>query len=196
MKDYRIQIKVRNANILRLMENCGIKTVAELCRLAGTNQQNIGKILNLQLSPVFTGRANTGDWLPCVVKLCEFFGKLPADLFSQEQMTPLAKNTGSTDVGFEEITNLIGGYAEDPSALLEIKDRDKTLSNVLATLSDREQAIINLRHGLDGQTHTLQEVATIFGVTQERIRQIEIKALRKLRYPGHWTKNFKQEYLS
>lgn len=196
MKDYRIQIKVRNANILRLMENRGIKTVAELCRLAGTNQQNIGKILNLQLSPVFTGRANTGDWLPCVVKLCEFFGKLPADLFSQEQMTPLAKNTGSTDVGFEEITNLIGGYTEDPSALLEIKDRDKTLSNVLATLSDREQAIINLRHGLDGQTHTLQEVATIFGVTQERIRQIEIKALRKLRYPGHWTKNFKQEYLS
>ena len=82
------------------------------------------------------------------------------------------------------------------AALLEIKDRDKTLSNVLATLSDREQAIINLRHGLDGQTHTLQEVATIFGVTQERIRQIEIKALRKLRYPGHWTKNFKQEYLS
>ena len=196
MKDYRIEIKVRNANILRLMENRGIKTVAELCRLAGTNQQKIGNILNLKLSPVFTGRANRGDWLPCVVKLCEFFGKLPADLFSEEQMTPLAKNTGSADVGFEEITNLIGGYSEDPSALLEIKDRDKALSNALETLSDKEQAIINLRHGLNGQIHTQQEVATIFGVTKTWINYIEARALRKLRHPSRWDKNFEQEYLS
>ena len=195
MKDYRIQIKVRNANILRLMENRGIKTVAELCRLTSTSQQTIGQILNLKLSPVFTGRANTGDWLPCVVKLCEFFGKLPADLFSQEQMTPLAKNAGSTDVGFEEITNLIGGYSEDPSALLEIKDRDKALSNALETLSDKEQAIINLRHGLNGQIHTQQEVATIFGVTKTWISHIEARALRKLRHPSRWTKSFEQEYL-
>ena len=196
MKDYRIQIKVRNANILRLMENRGIKTVAELCRLTSTSQQTIGNILNLKLSPVFTGRANTGDWLPCVVKLCEFFGKLPADLFSQEQMTPLAKNAGSTDVGFEEITNLIGGYSEDPSALLEIKDRDKMLSNALETLTDREQEIINLRHGLNGEAHTLKEVGMLLGVTGARIREIEARALRKLRHPSRWDKKFEQEYLS
>ncbi len=59
------------------------------------------------------------------------------------------------------------------------------LSDVLGTLSPREQKVLELRFGLrDGRTRTLEEVGREFGVTRERIRQIEAKALRKLRHPS------------
>ena len=59
------------------------------------------------------------------------------------------------------------------------------LNDVLLELTDREEKVLRLRFGLnDGQCRTLEEVGQIFGVTRERIRQIEAKALRKLRHPS------------
>ena len=59
------------------------------------------------------------------------------------------------------------------------------LNEVLKTLSDREARVLRLRFGLDdGRTRTLEEVGREFKVTRERIRQIEAKALRKLRHPS------------
>ena len=61
----------------------------------------------------------------------------------------------------------------------------KELAEVLETLTDREERVLRLRFGLeDGHTRTLEEVGKEFGVTRERIRQIEAKALRKLRHPS------------
>ena len=59
------------------------------------------------------------------------------------------------------------------------------LDEVLSTLTDREQEVLRLRFGLDdGRQRTLEEVGQMFKVTRERIRQIEAKALRKLRHPN------------
>ena len=60
------------------------------------------------------------------------------------------------------------------------------IADVLSTLSEREARVLELRFGLgDGISHTLEQVGQEFGVTRERIRQIEAKALRKLRQPSH-----------
>ena len=59
------------------------------------------------------------------------------------------------------------------------------VTDVLHTLNDREARVLELRFGLeDGRSRTLEEVGKDFGVTRERIRQIEAKALRKLRHPN------------
>ena len=61
---------------------------------------------------------------------------------------------------------------------------NKQLGEVLETLTDREKKVLQLRFGLnDGKSRTLEDVGQYFGVTRERIRQIEAKALRKLRHP-------------
>ena len=70
----------------------------------------------------------------------------------------------------------------DAAAFTMLKEQ---LEDVLSTLTDREQKVLRLRFGLDdGRARTLEEVGKEFNVTRERIRQIEAKALRKLRHPS------------
>jgi RNA polymerase primary sigma factor len=94
-----------------------------------------------------------------------------------------------TPVGEEEESQL-GDFIVDrrvisPSeAVINLNLREQT-AEVLKTLSPREEKIIKMRFGLmDGSEHTLEEVGQYFAVTRERIRQIEAKALRKLRHPS------------
>ena len=94
-----------------------------------------------------------------------------------------------TPIGEEEDSHL-GDFIPDDDApapaeaasLILLKEQ---LNDVLATLTDREAKVLKLRFGLeDGRSRTLEEVGKEFDVTRERIRQIEAKALRKLRHPS------------
>lgn len=77
------------------------------------------------------------------------------------------------------------GEAVDPENNASYEMLKNELEDVLETLTDREENVLRLRFGLDdGRQRTLEEVGTVFGVTRERIRQIEAKALRKLRHPS------------
>jgi RNA polymerase primary sigma factor len=74
--------------------------------------------------------------------------------------------------------------AVDPQAVVEASALQRTVAEALSELTPREQRIICMRFGIGGATdHTLEEVGKVFGVTRERIRQIEAKALEKLRHP-------------
>src|SRR5271165_5848398 len=95
----------------------------------------------------------------------------------------------SSPIGVEEDSHL-GDFIEDrqavsPSeAVISVNLKEYT-SQVLRTLTPREERVIKMRFGLeDGSEHTLEEVGQSFQVTRERIRQIEAKALRKLRHPS------------
>jgi RNA polymerase primary sigma factor len=92
-------------------------------------------------------------------------------------------------VGEEEDSH-VGDFIEDKENVspFEFADRSmetERINEVLSQLTDREARVIRLRYGLeDGRTHTLEEVGKEFNVTRERIRQIEAKALKKLRHPS------------
>ena len=75
--------------------------------------------------------------------------------------------------------------ASEPSDVASYMMLREQLAGVLKTLTPREEKVLCLRYGLiDGKMHTLEEVGDAFEVTRERIRQIEAKALRKLRHPS------------
>ena len=94
-----------------------------------------------------------------------------------------------TPIGEEEDSHL-GDFIEDqeapaPSEAASFRLLTEQLEGVLNTLTSREEKVLRLRFGLeDGRARTLEEVGQVFGVTRERIRQIEAKALRKLRHPS------------
>jgi RNA polymerase primary sigma factor len=92
-------------------------------------------------------------------------------------------------VGDEESSSL-GDFIEDEDALSPLDSASRQMlreqiQDALTLLTEREREVLELRFGLkDGKDHTLEEVSAFFDVTRERIRQIEAKALRKLRHPS------------
>ena len=94
-----------------------------------------------------------------------------------------------TPIGEEEDSHL-GDFIEDvdspaPAEAASYTLLREQLNEVLHTLTPREEQVLKLRFGLDdGRTRTLEEVGKVFNITRERIRQIEAKALRKLRHPS------------
>jgi RNA polymerase primary sigma factor len=102
-----------------------------------------------------------------------------------------------TKVGEDEDSTLGDFVADDKPSPVDAASRQLLkdhLDEVLGTLTEREAKVLTLRFGLDGgQPKTLEEVGKVFGVTRERIRQIEAKALRKLKHPSRRKKL--QDYL-
>ncbi len=112
--------------------------------------------------------------------------------YKVEQIVRVAQKSLSLEMSVgEEDDGHLGDFIEDKTSLPPMETATRKLlqeevSGVLNSLSPREGRVVQLRFGLkDGHAHTLDEVGKKFGVTRERVRQIEAKALRKLRHPRH-----------
>ena len=93
-------------------------------------------------------------------------------------------NVNDSESGATTLESLIAGLNSEPSHNLEIKDRRRNLLEVLDMLTEREKQVISMRFGLEGgNPQTLAELSKHFNLTRERIRQIELKTLEKLRQP-------------
>ena len=114
---------------------------------------------------------------------------LPIEKIIEANRTASDTLSLDTPVGDEEDTT-IGSFVEDdntpgPADATSNTLLAEALGEILDTLTEREADVLRMRFGMyDGRTHTLEEVGQIFGVTRERIRQIENKAIRKLRHPS------------
>ena len=114
---------------------------------------------------------------------------LPVEKIIEANRTAADTLSLDTPVGDEEDTT-IGSFVEDDNTPGPAESTSNTmlaeaLAEILDTLTQREADVLRMRFGMyDGRTHTLEEVGQIFGVTRERIRQIENKAIRKLRHPS------------
>jgi RNA polymerase primary sigma factor len=116
-------------------------------------------------------------------------GTLSAERIRDIQLIAMDPLSLEKPVGEEEDSH-VGDFIEDKDNESPLKYANTSLLNdklneVLTELTDREERVIRLRYGLDdGRNHTLEEVGKEFGVTRERIRQIEAKAIKKLRHPA------------
>ena len=114
---------------------------------------------------------------------------LPVEKIIEANRTAADTLSLDTPVGDDEDTS-IGSFVEDertpgPADATSNALLAEALKEILDTLTEREADVLRMRFGMyDGRTHTLEEVGQIFGVTRERIRQIENKAIRKLRHPS------------
>ncbi len=125
---------------------------------------------------------------PTVEEIAAELG-LPVEKIIEANRTAADTLSLDTPVGDEEDTS-IGSFVEDertpgPADATSNALLSEALKEILDTLTEREADVLKMRFGMyDGRTHTLEEVGQIFGVTRERIRQIENKAIRKLRHPS------------
>ena len=125
---------------------------------------------------------------PTVEEIAKELG-LPVEKIIEANRTAADTLSLDTPVGDEEDTS-IGSFVEDertpgPADATSNAMLSEALKEILDTLTEREADVLKMRFGMyDGRTHTLEEVGQIFGVTRERIRQIENKAIRKLRHPS------------
>ncbi|MBQ1410939.1 MAG: RNA polymerase sigma factor RpoD [Oscillospiraceae bacterium] len=125
---------------------------------------------------------------PTLEEIAEELG-LPIEKIIEANRTAADTLSLDTPVGDEEDTT-IGSFVEDDNTPGPAESTSNTmlaeaLTEILGTLTQREADVLKMRFGMyDGRNHTLEEVGQKFGVTRERIRQIENKAIRKLRHPS------------
>lgn len=183
-------------------EHLGIKTaddaLLELLRLNMVDRVKIGTTYYFQTKKII---AKLSELLRISRRLAQEYGRepTPKEIGQEMERSPqkvreIAKVSQlpislESPIGEEEDSHL-GDFIEDRDALPPVDAASKQLlkeqiDDVLSTLTPREQRVLELRFGLeDGRSRTLEEVGKEFNVTRERIRQIEAKALRKLRHPS------------
>ena len=186
-KEYRLKISVQNNLLLSAIEDAGYKSQAEFARSMDALPEFVNKLVAMREAPI--GR--NGEFSQAAKMIMEALGAAPSDLWTDAQLyVSLARNSASAEVGVEEVKRIMGDAMHPilisaPDEFVEELETNRDVRNALKTLSLREAAVLRMRFGIEINTeHTLKEVADKFDVTSEGIRQIEARALRKLRNPS------------
>ena len=207
MKDYRIEVRVKNNILYKLMKNKGIETVAELSRLCGVSLPAVYNFMNLKVIPYSCEKkAKEGEFKQSVLKLAEFFNVTPYEMFPIQHLDkPLLINKAESELTFEEINQYIlpgedkplleDGLFEPEHIIFEDQKRN-AVSDMLKTLTKKEENVMRSYYGIDEPQQTLSEIARNVekmtghkvhtgekGISKERMRQIILKAERKLNHP-------------
>jgi DNA-binding CsgD family transcriptional regulator/DNA-binding Xre family transcriptional regulator len=188
MEDYRLQLKVQNGHLFRMMESRGLKTIAELARATGISQDPLGKAANLK-QPVYI---SNGKLTATYERLCNFFYCDVSDLVPEQHIdNPLISNVTegyATKIQLDALTV----DAIDPSLMIDndLISIDSILDN--SPLNQRERDMLKMRFE-DGLTY--KEIGDKFGVSNNRIRQIEAKSMRKMRHPKCFPAEIRDVYI-
>lgn len=170
-KDFHVTVRVKNGRIIRRMRELGFTSVVSLARVAGVDHVRVGEVIRFARLP--TAR---GDWSSVAYSISAALRCEPEDLWP-EHIARLKARSGemSFEADLEDVQNIATQLQEQ-----EFIDR-ANLPKLLAHLNERQRNVITSRFGLGGDgERTFDEVALEHGVSKERIRQIEIKALRKM----------------
>ena len=184
-KEYRVDIKIRNNLLLSAIENAGFQSVAHFCKTANIQSTSVYGLVSLKESPL----KQDGTFTLVAQKILDYLCALPEDLWTEEQLwNTLTINTGRVLLDKHQMSVLSYGGEEEVLNLEDVvykKEIQEKVHEVLESLTPQEEKIIELRFGLKGRhNYTLEETGALLDITDNRVRQIEAKALRKLRHPS------------
>ena len=180
MKEFRLKVSVRNNLLLSAIEEQNYKSVAEFERACGLGMGRINNLVAMREAPIST----SGEFSKNAKLVMEVLGAAPTDLWTEQQLTiKLKTNSGERAIDANLVQHLLEqkdrtDYLPSPEDSLLAAETAAIVEQVLCTLKPREKDILQERFGRD---LTLQEVGNHHGLSKERIRGIESKALRKLR---------------
>jgi len=190
--DIALKIKAKHGKLYQYMVDNNLSWIEMSSRL-GVSSNTLGNILHFRWYPKKNTRGsyNTGK---IAKKLESFFGCSIEELFPKELQEKLRDNEEirkllqDTHVIHKEIDiEYLPFYSLPQIPYVENFDSFETndlLKNILKTLTPKEEKVIKMRFGIGDKEYSLSEIAKDFDVSRERIRQIEEKALRKLRHPS------------
>ena len=179
MNDYRVKITIRNERLLAAMEGMGYKSVAEFSRNQGLNSVKVREIFSGKIPPL----DREGNPKELTKEILEILNLTIEKAFTEKQLKGFKKHTFEVKIEEEKLLQIISPAKNQEIKVIEQEVKSK-LSEILSTLTPREEKILRMRFGIGMNTdHTLEEVGLQFSVTRDRIRQIEDKALRKLKHP-------------
>lgn len=176
-KDYRVNIKVRNNRLIEAIEESGGQLGGKWCKANNLNYTRVNDLIRLKASPL---AANKIDLSTTAAKLCEVLNKSPNELWSDDLIHPLVQNDIAVKLSAPELKQIVQYHENEPDKLFAISEMQDKVNDVVNDLDPREKEVIKM---LFFDEYTLEEVGERFDVTRERVRQIEARALRKLRHP-------------
>lgn len=188
MDEYRVKITVRNNLLMTAIEEAGYKSQSDFAKAIGSTPTKVNALVAMREPPLNM----SGEFSEVAKLVMEALGACPTDLWTEQQLTlQLRKNSADMKMGANTL-RLMMADPNDPALLendvddmglfrAELKD---VMTDMLDSMTPREAKVLRLRFGIGCEEHTLEDAAKVFGCTRERIRQIEARALRKMRHPS------------
>lgn len=188
MDEYRVKITVRNNLLMTAIEEAGYKSQTDFARAIGSTATKVNALVAMREPPLNM----SGEFSEIAKLVMEALGACPTDLWTEQQLTlQLRKNSADMKMGANTL-RLMMTDPNDPALLendiddmglfrAELKD---VMTDMLDSMTPREAKVLRLRFGIGCEEHTLEDAAKVFGCTRERVRQIEARALRKMRHPS------------
>ena len=175
--EYLVKVTIRNNLILRQMKRLGIESLGALAPLCGLSYSTVRMLASMQQRP--TDRV-TGEWTDNAYSLSAALRVEPEELWTETQRgLVLERNSREVSMSEDAVIKLASGQGTEDMAQKALTT--KRVADALKALTPREQDIIQSRF-FDGET--LKEVGDRQGISKERIRTIEAKAIRKLKHPS------------
>ena len=185
-KDYRVEVRVKNNWLMRKIEEAGYESVADFARKNKLNLTSVHGFINFKFSPL----NQKGKWRVAFIDVSNALKCMPEDICPPQHLKEaLKKNKSSFEADVADVAGYLTGNADTAQTAIDHitkSESERKVAEAMCDLSPKEERILRLRYGFDGpEEETYQQVGDRFDVSKERIRQIEARALRRLKHPKH-----------
>jgi len=175
--EYLVKVTVRNNLILRRMKELGIKTQEDLAQMCNMSQPTVSALIGMRIRAV---NKVTGDWTDHAYRLALALRADPEDLWTEKQRDMmLDRSSREVSMSEDAVMQLASGLG--PERMAQHALTSERIDAALDTLDARERAAVKARF-FDGAT--FDDIGREYGISRERVRQLVMRALRKLRHPA------------